>query len=80
MWIVYILNFPSRLVILHVVDCWNYKEATQTSLSFYIVLLCFLSWLYFKAGTLYLFCFNVFFGVGFGYSNILCYILFWHCE
>jgi hypothetical protein len=39
-WTVFILNFPSNLLILRDIDSWNGKEATPTGLVFSVVLLC----------------------------------------
>jgi hypothetical protein len=57
---VYILNFPSNLLMLNDVDCWNSQEATPIGLSFSAVLPSCLFMALLKAVALYLLYLNVF--------------------
>jgi hypothetical protein len=60
MWTVFILHFPSNLLVLYDVDFWNSKEPPPISLSFYVVFLCVLILALLKATALYPFCLKVF--------------------
>jgi hypothetical protein len=76
MWTVFILNFPSNLIILYGVDCWNSKDATQISLPFSVLRFLFMVLL--KAAALYPFCWNVFLKHQDFINHTFCHILSWH--
>jgi hypothetical protein len=60
MWTVFITNFPSNLLLLCELNCWNSKEAITTGFSVSVAHLCSLFRTVLKAAALYLICFNVF--------------------